>query len=378
MATLVCRSCQVEHPDTEPIWQCSCGGLLDLEFESSFPIKEIEERSRTLWRYREALPIEQDENIVSLGEGFTPMIPMEIEGFPVHMKHDHIFLTGSFKDRGASIMLSKVRELGIDHVIEDSSGNAGCAIAAYSAEADVQCEIYTPENIAPEKASQIEVVGGTLNRIPGGRKATADAALDAAHQTYFASHCWNPYFFHGTKTFAFEVCEQLGWKAPDVVILPVGNGTLLLGAAIGFRELVHADVIDRLPKIVGVQADQCCPVFLEYHDKEGGREPGGATGMCGESVAEGIAIPKPIRGPQILEAIRESKGSILKVTEEEIIQALMRTIERGIIIEPTSAATVAGVEQYILDNHPDPDQTIISTFTGHGSNTAEKIAMLLG
>lgn len=288
--------------------------------------------------------------------------------------------------------------------------------------------IITEEDVSPEKADQIEVSGGTLHRVPGGRSAATAAALDAlldaapdaaftaarddaqddtrddTRDTYYASHCWNPYFFHGTKTFAFEVCEQLGWAGPDVVVLPVGNGTLVLGAFIGFQDLLHADMIDQLPRIVGVQAEQCCPLFNEFHDTVGGRNAeegwredmqgrnggierqprerrskggGNTDGICRKTVAEGIAIPHPIRGPQILEAIRESGGTILKVTEEEIIHALRWAIERRVIIEPTSAATVAGVEQYLGNHEPDLDEIIVSTYTGHGSNSAGKLGRLL-
>ena len=371
MATLLCRSCNAEHPDSEQIWRCTCGGLLDLEFDPEFPISKIEDRIRTLWRYREAIPIESDENIVTLSEGFTPLLPVEIGGIPIQMKHDHLFLSGSFKDRGATVLLSRAKELGIRKVVEDSSGNAGCAISAYSAEAGIDCDVFVPDDVSPEKAAQIEVSGGNLHRIPGGRKATAEAALEAARVSYFASHCWNPYFFHGTKTFAFEICEQLGWQSPDVVILPVGNGTLVLGADLGFRELLKADVIDRMPRIIGVQAEKCCPLYHEFHGDDHASFP------CLHTSAEGIAIPSPLRGPQIIEAIRESKGSILKVTEEEIIAALRHSIERAFIIEPTAAATIAGVEQFIQTEEPNLDEVIVSTFSGHGSNTAEKIMSLL-
>jgi len=376
MATLVCRSCHAEHSNSESIWRCPCGGLLDLEFEPEFPIKKIQERTRDLWRYREAIPIMSDDHIVSFGEGFTPLIPMEFadNDHQVLIKHDHLFLTGSFKDRGASVLLSKVKELGINRIVEDSSGNAGCAIAAYAKLAGIACDIYLSHGASPEKISQIEVSGGKLHRIEGGREAAARAALQAAEAEYFASHSWNPYFFHGTKTFAFEVSEQLGWKAPDAVVLPVGNGTLVLGASIGFNELREADIIDAIPRIIAVQAQRCNPLCRSFH---GNGEDRDDHAICRESVGEGIAIPNPIREEQIIEAVKASKGTFLSVSEEEIVNSLRKVIEADFLIEPTSAATIAGVEQYIREDDSNPDEIIVSTFTGHGSNTAEKIDKLL-
>ncbi|MEM9982561.1 MAG: pyridoxal-phosphate dependent enzyme, partial [Bacteroidota bacterium] len=161
---------------------------------------------------------------------------IEFDNFKIHLKLDFLFPTGSYKDRGASVMISKVKELGIDKVVQDSSGNAGASVAAYCAKAGIACDIYAPKCTSQAKLTQIKMYGATLHLIDGTREDTAQAALEAAQKSYYASHCWNPYFFQGTKTFAFEIAEQMGWKAPDTVILPAGNGTLLIGAYIGFRE----------------------------------------------------------------------------------------------------------------------------------------------
>ncbi|MCP4155342.1 MAG: pyridoxal-phosphate dependent enzyme, partial [bacterium] len=206
-----------------------------------------------MWRYKEAIPVSNESTVVSFEEGFTPLLEMDIENRTVLVKQEQLFASGSYKDRGASVLISKIKEMGIGEVVEDSSGNAGASVAAYCAAAGIQCTIFAPEETSPGKLAQIEAYGAVLNKIPGSREETANAVLKAAETTYYASHSWNPYFFHGTKTFAFEVCEQLGWKAPGTVILPVGNGTLLLGAYIGFNELVNAGIIGKMPVIIGVQ-----------------------------------------------------------------------------------------------------------------------------
>ena len=371
MNRLICTKCRQNYSLEEKIWKCACGGLLDLQFDSGFPIEKIRSRKPTLWRYREALPISRDQNILSFDEGFTPLVPVEFGGRRVWIKQDHLFPTGSYKDRGASVLMSKVQELGIPRVVEDSSGNAGCAIAAYSARGGIQSEIYVPQNTSAGKLAQIEAYGAVLKKIPGSREETARSVWAAAQRDYYASHSWNPFFFHGTKTFAFEVWEQLDWKAPDSVILPVGNGTLLLGASIGFGELLEAGMIREIPRIIGVQSAHCAPLAKAF--AEGLKEIPKIQPQ--ETVAEGIAIAEPVRGKQIVEAVRKSTGFFISVHDREVKTALQRVSRKGFYIEPTAAATMAGVLRYLKDS--DPEEIIVSVFTGHGLKATEKIIKIL-
>ena len=372
MSDLVCQSCQNTYPLNAPVWRCDCGGLLDVRFEPEFDLERIGARAPSLWRYREALPIDADERIVSFGAGCTPLVEMEIAGRWVLAKHDYLFPTGSYKDRGAAILVSKAAEIGIRHVVEDSSGNAGCAIAAYCARAGIACDIYVPHSTSEAKLEQIRLYGGRLQKIPGPRESTAEAALEAAGDTYYASHSWNPFFFQGTKTFAFEVCEQLGWRAPDSVVVPVGNATLLLGCAIGFRELQAAGIIDRLPKLIGVQSAGCAPLTAAM--ATGSVRPESMTPEA--TLAEGIAIAEPVRGHEALAAVHESGGHSLSVGEEDIAQALRDAGRQGVYIEPTSAATLAGVRAY-CESAP-PDEVIVTTLTGSGLKSTDKAMKLLG
>jgi len=316
--------------------------------------------------------VEDDANIVSLGEGFTPMLKIAFGGRVAHIKQDHVFPTGSYKDRGATVLLSKVKELGIGHVVEDSSGNAGCAIAAYAAQAGVRCDIYVPESTSAAKLVQIRTCGATLHRIPGSREETAFAALMAARQTYYASHSWNPFFLHGTKTFAYEVCEQLGWRAPDTVVLPAGNGTLILGASLGFEELHRSGITDHIPRIIGVQSVACAPLVKAF-------EANLSTLPAVEpepTIAEGIAISEPVRGMQVLDAIWRTKGEMIAVDEEEISEALLEMGMRGFFIEPTAAATIAGLKRYL--RQAEGDEVIVSLFSGHGLKATKSLLALLG
>jgi len=367
MDQFFCPNCKRFYPIDQRIWRCNCGSGLDLQFEPRFPIKKILKRGPTLWRYREAIPILQDEHILSMGEGFTPLEEMELDGHRVHLKIDYLFPTGSYKDRGATVLISKLRELGVEKVVEDSSGNAGSAIAAYCARAGIECEIYVPESTSLGKLAQIQAYGATLRKVEGSREETAEAALKAASKIYYASHCWNPFFLHGTKTFAFEIWEQMGWEAPDLVVLPVGHGTLLLGAYLGFKELKEAGRVERIPRLVGVQSGACAPIYQAF--KKGWRET--LPIQKKETMAEGIAIANPVRGRQILEAIRESGGEVLTVTEKEISVALREMSRTGHFVEPTSAATIAGLKKYL--NQKEKKEIIVSTLTGMGLKSTSKI-----
>ena len=367
MGELVCYTCKKSYSLDDPRWQCDCGSILDIVFEPEFAMDKIQGRGPTMWRYREAIPIADDTNIVSFDEGFTPLIQVRFNDYPVLIKQDHLFPSASYKDRGASVLISKVKELGIATVVEDSSGNAGCAVAAYCAKAGIGCEIFVPQDSAAGKLAQIRLYGATLKKIPGSREDTARAVLIAAQKKYYASHSWNPFFFQGTKTFAYEVCEQLGWKCPDTLILPVGNGTLVLGAHIGFTELRAEGIIDKVPKIIAVQSESCAPLYKAFHENLKEITPVEKT----DTIAEGIAIADPIRGTQILEAVRESGGSFLVVNDTQVKSSLKELGNKGFYIEPTSAATTAGIGKYLEAMYS--NEVIVSVFTGHGLKSTEKI-----
>ena len=367
MEEFYCSTCNRSYPIDPGRWRCDCGFFLDLKFKSKFPIKKILARGPSLWRYREAIPILDNEHILSMREGWTPLEEMEFNGHRILLKIDYLFPTGSYKDRGATVLVSKLKELGIRKVIEDSSGNAGSAIAAYCARAGIECEIYVPESTSSGKLVQIQAYGATLKKVRGSREKTAEVALEAASKIYYASHCWNPFFLHGTKTFAFEIWEQTGWKAPDAVVLPVGHGTLLLGAYIGFKELKEAGRVERIPRMVGIQSAACAPLYQAFKrdwektfpiEKE-------------ETMAEGIAIANPVRGRQILEAIRETEGEVQAVREEEIGFAMKEMGQKGHFIEPTSAATIAGLKKYL--KRAKKEEVVVSTLTGVGLKSIGKM-----
>jgi threonine synthase len=366
---LVCTRCAARYPADEPRWKCDCGGLLDLEFSARFDRAAIRGRAPGLWRYREALPLAEGVEQVSLGESLTPLTAFWIGGRAVLVKQDQLFSTGSYKDRGAAVLVSQAKAAGVRQVVEDSSGNAGCAVAAYCARAGIACQIFVPASTSPAKTAQIRLYGAELVLTPGSREDTARAVLDAARQHYYASHSWNPYFFHGTKTWAFEVWEQLGWRAPDVVVLPAGNGTLVLGAWIGFNDLLAAREIERLPRIIAVQSENCAPLAQAFARGGAVRLPEGQR----ETLAEGIAIAAPVRGEQVVQAVRDSGGSFVTVSDAQVEAALREIGRQGACIEPTAAAAVTAAGEL-----EDAGETVVTVFTGHGLKSAEKMEKILG
>jgi threonine synthase len=362
---LLCQSCGATLPLNDPRWRCGCGGLLEVRFRARFDKEKILRRKATMWRYREALPVDDDAHVVSFDEGMTPIVPADLGPGTLLLKLEQLFPTGSYKDRGASVLISKAKEMGVARVVEDSSGNAGCAIAAYAARAGIECEILVPDSTSPGKLAQILLYGATLRRIPGSREDTANAALAAAEGTYYASHSWNPFFFQGTKTFAYEVWEQFGFRAPDALLLPAGNGTLLIGSYIGFRELKENGLVDRIPRHIAVQAENCAPLLAMFRDN---LESVPAI-EARETIAEGVAIAAPVRGKEIVDIVRETGGEVLAVSDAEVESALVLLGRKGLYVEPTSALPVAAFLKFPGVR----SGTVVAPLTGHGLKATEKM-----
>ncbi len=365
---MVCRACGAIHPEATGRWRCVCGAPLDVDFEGAIDTRRIAGRPPGMWRYREALPVSADHHVVSFNEGFTPLIQVRIDGRLLTLKQENLFPTGSFKDRGASVLISRALELGVERVVEDSSGNAGAAVAAYAAKAGMACEIFVPESTSPGKLAQIRLYGAKLIRVPGTREATARAAMDAAERHFYASHVWNPFFFQGTKTYAFEIWEQLGFTAPDALIVPTGHGTLLIGAFLGFQDLLKNGLIARLPRMIAVQAAGCAPIYRMWRDQL----PEIPPASSGDTVAEGIAIAEPTRASQILDIVRETGGEVVSVTDHEIEKALLKICNQGLYAEPTSATAIAAFGKFTAS----VDECIVAPLTGHGLKSTEKMLKL--
>ncbi len=355
-SSLACQACGARFEVHDDRWCCDCGGYLDLEFEARIDPAVLAGRPWGMWRYREAIPIDFGQEPVSFGEGATPLVPMNWEGRLVYVKLEMLFPTGSFKDRGASVAMTRAVGMGVRRVVEDSSGNAGCAASAYAALAGLDCEIFVPGDASAAKVSQVAAYGARVVRVEGTREDAARAArASVTSGTYYASHVWDPFFLHGTKTMAFEIWEQLGGLVPDMLLVPTGNGSLLLGAYLGFSDLRRQGLARRLPRLVGVQAAECAPLVRRFRD-----EP--HRGAWGPTRADGIAVADPLRWKQILASVWDTGGDIVEVTEQQIDRAQEAAARRGLLIEPTSAAGLAAIEVV----SPPGDACVVVPLTGHG------------
>jgi threonine synthase len=340
---LRCHSCGWSSPVADLAWRCErCQYVLDLTgFTPVMPgPDELSRRSPTLWRYRECLPVSEPAGL-SMGEGMTPLVP--VPGRPeLALKVDYLMPTGSFKDRGAVLLAALASHLGANAFVADSSGNAGTAIAAYAARLGIACEVYVPAATSAGKLAQLYAYGASVHRVEGSREDTAAAAARAADRPgiFYASHVYNPVFLHGTKTYVFELWEQLGGRLPGTLVLPVGNGTLVLGCHLGSLELLAQGLIDRLPTIIAVQAEVCAPLASAM--SEGQAQP--AEISTGPTIAEGIAIARPARGAQILAAVAETGGAIVTVTDDQVRAARADLAGSGLYVEPTSAVCWAAVQ----------------------------------
>ncbi|MBT2426885.1 threonine synthase [Streptomyces sp. ISL-112] len=343
MTTYHCPRDGTRSPISALTWCCPvCRGPWDLDFTPSpgLALHVLPGRANSLWRYEENLPLSSPE--VSLGEGRTPLVPLTDT---VSAKLDYLMPTLSFKDRGAVMLAELARRLSPDRVVADSSGNAGTSIAAYCARAALPCTVYVPAGASPKKTQQIRAHGARLVAVPGGREATALAARAAADEpgVFYASHVFNPHFLHGTKTYVYELWEDLGGRLPDALVVPVGNGTLLLGAALATAELHALGLITVRPRLIAVQAEAVSPLAGAFRVGAEDLLPAAGHGDPAPTLAEGIAIPRPPRARQILAAVRGSGGTFLTVSEDEIRDAQRDLAARGFYVETTGVACWAAV-----------------------------------
>ncbi|XYD09260.1 threonine synthase [Methylobacterium sp. NMS12] len=361
------------YPIETPRWRSETGGPLMITDLPGIGRAEIDTGQRSLWRYAAALPVAVADP-VSLGEGCTPLVRRPWRGGHAHFKLEWFAPSGSFKDRGASVMLSVLRQQGIDAVLEDSSGNGGAAVATYAAAAGMRAKILVPASTSPAKTVQMRAAGAAVELIPGTRQDTADAAVRQAEEIFYASHNWQAHFLQGTKTLAYELWEDLGFTAPDAVIIPCGAGSNILGCDIGFSELLRRGAITRLPRLYAVQPAHCAPLHAGF-------EAGAADFVPvtpRPTLAEGASIAQPVRGREVLAALRRSGGGTVAVSEDAIEAALMELARSGLYVEPTCAMAAAALTDLTARGAIRPDETTVVVLTGTGIKATPRIAELLG
>lgn len=333
---------------------------------------DIDRQTRSLWRYRAALPVRIPAPI-SMGEGCTPLVQGEWDGAYPHFKLEWFNPTGSFKDRGTTVMLSYLRQCGIDAVLEDSSGNGGASVAGYGAAGRMRVKILAPATTSPAKIAQVRAYGADIQLVDGPRENSETEAIRQSDRIFYSSHNWQPFFLQGTKTIAYEMWEDLGFRAPDNVVMPVGAGSNLIGCHIGFKELLAAGQIDRLPRLFAAQPLNCSPIDASFHagvDTPVERE-------VRASISEGTMIKRPLRLRENLAALRESGGETVAVREGDIVSALKRMGDLGFFCEPTSATAAAALDALVRREVIGAEETTVVIVTGSGTKTAQLVSELL-
>jgi len=356
-----CNNCGDAYPLDGLPYRCqTCGGLYDFLIPQPFNLSLVDRSQPGIWRYRHTFGLSSDSEPVSLGEGSTPLVWAGGFGRKFAFKCEFLNPSGSFKDRGSSVITAWLRSHGINEAVEDSSGNAGASFAAYAARAGIKAKVFVPESASGPKRRQIEAYGAELITVPGSRADVAEAAKAAADGgTVYASHAYLPFNLPGYATAAYEIFEQLGNKMPGAVVLPVGQGGLLLGLVRGFDALrIANDTYHPTPKIIGVQVRACAPLWAAF------TAGSAAAGLVADNhtLAEGVRVRSPLRREAVMGAMVASHGSLCVADENEIIPSRDALARLGFYVEPTSAIVWPALEQMKQDL-PDP---VVVILTGSG------------
>jgi threonine synthase len=360
------------YPLDVPRWCSDARTPLLISPQSGISREDIDRTVRSIWRYRAALPIDIHVPI-SMGEGCTPLLSQSWGELRPLFKLEWFSPTGSFKDRGSSVMLSYLRQQGIDAVLEDSSGNGGSSIAGFGAAGGMRVKILAPAYTSPAKIAQVRAYGAQVQLVDGPREESEAEAIRQSGSTFFASHNWQPFFLEGTKLMAYEIWEDLGYKAPDNIVVPVGAGSLLLGFYFGFKELLSTGQIQRMPRLFAAQPLNCSPVVAGYTSGTGMALPREVR----KTIAEGTAIRNPLRLREILRALAESQGGAVAIAEAEIVEALACLASAGLFVEPTSATAAAALDRLLGEGAIKTAETTIVVLTGTGLKAAMTVAELL-
>jgi threonine synthase len=353
-----CSGCGSEFPQDGFPFRCPhCGSIFEFKQNPNYD-PHLVEKGTGIRRFRHCFPLPPDAECITLGEGNTPLVEIEHIGRGIYLKCEHLNPTGSFKDRGSTILVSAMKHVGITRAVEDSSGNAGASFAAYAAHVGIHARIYVPDYASGPKRQQIEAYGAEVIPIPGPRSAASQAVMDEADLgAIYASHAYLPHGIAGMATIAYELVEQLD-QVPGTIITPVGQGSLVLGLARGFQALRNAAVIPNLPRLIAVQSKACAPIWAEFQAIKSSL----THSTEGETIAEGIRILNPLRAKGVIASIRHTQGDVVAVGEDDIVAGWEELARRGFYVEPTSAVVWPGLMR-CWDQIQGP---IVLILTGHG------------
>jgi len=380
---LTCSVCQTSHSAYEQQTLSTCCHMplvATYSHEHAIPRDILAGREGTMWRYKELLPLLQTSNKVSLGEGFTPILPLKNLAHKYNL--DSLMLkdegknpTGSFKARGLSMAVSKAKEFGVTGCIIPTAGNAGVALAAYCASAGLKAVVvmprHTPAAFKEEcywYGAEVILVDGLINDCAAKVKE-----LNKNGELLDISTLKEPYRLEGKKTMGFEIAEQLNWTLPDVILYPAGGGTGLIGIWKAFQEMIAMRWLDeniKLPRMVAVQAENCKPLV----DTFWGKQQNASQYVGLPTIANGLAVPRPIGENMMLQVLKASEGTAISITENEMLEGLTElSSKEGLFVAPEGAAVWMAARKLLATGKIGPDEKILLLNTGTGHKYLENL-----
>ncbi|MCQ5027026.1 threonine synthase [Pusillibacter faecalis] len=369
-----CIKCGKTYPATPDLTTCTCGGVLEIVYDYDEIKKRLtkavlaERTERTMWRYRELLPIEETTEPTPLRVGWSPLydeprLAAQLGLKQLWVKDDGLNPTGALKDRASAMAVAKAREAGAGVIACSSTGNAASSLAGNAAAAGLATYIFVPSRAPKGKVAQLMTFGATVISVQGSYEETFELSRQAINRWgwYNRNAAINPYLSEGKKTVAYEILEQLGWQAPDYIAISVGDGCTIAGLWKGLKDLYAVGLIDRLPRLISAQAEGCCPINRAVV-RGGGWEP-----MEENTFADSIAVGVPRNGDKALMAIRESRGLAVNVSDREIMEA-QQLLGRscGVFGEPAGVTATAGVKKLCEQGILGREETVVSVVTGNG------------
>jgi len=358
-----CSACPQSSPNPLTFKCPSCGKPLDVQLHLDFEANKIQRKDYSVWRYAKFFPYVKEKEIKTLGEGWTPLVKFSDN---IYFKLENLNPTGSFKDRGSTVVISALHKLikeAEGYLSEDSSGNAGASIAAYAASAGLRTKIYVPKNVSGPKLNQIRFYGAEVVQVSGSRSRVAEEAQKTERGEFYAGHILHPLFRDGIRSLAYELAEQFRGRVPERIYLPVSAGTLLLGVIKGFKHLVESNVIEVMPKIVACQTRQVSPLYHRFK-KLSYSPPAKIT-----SIADALVSVNPPLLDLMVKQLREAKGDAVMVEEDEILNAFRELAGKGFFVEPSSAVAYGAHKKQLQNKEISKDETAVIILTGMGLKT---------
>ena len=377
LTNLECTYCGIELSADEPHRTCpDCGKVLypryDLQSASAALKREdLKDRPPNMWRYFEVMPVLDEANVVTLGEGFTPIfktdrLATDTGCSSLYIKDEGLNPTASFKARGLGAAVSKAKELGITKLTMPSAGNAAGAMTAYAAKAGMEAYVFMPKDAPEANRVEVEISGANLELVDGYITDAGRISAQRAEELglFDVSTLREPYRVEGKKTMGYEIAEQMGWTLPDVILYPTGGGTGIVGMWKAFSEMEAMGWIDgKRPKMFAVQSEGCAPIVRAFNEGTEFAEPWENP----DTLAAGIRVPAAIGDYLILQSLRESGGGAITVSEDEILSDLRAVASlEGMFICPEGAAIVAALRKLLADGTLSPDESILLLNTGSG------------